>query len=194
MKNRLVFATGNPNKVKEISQVIGDYMEIVSLKEIGCEEELPETNPTIEANAIQKAQYVVDHYKVDCFSEDTGLEIESLNGEPGVYSARYAGTEKNADANMNLVLQKLGDHTNRKAQFRTVIALIRNGDIKTFEGIVKGKIAFDKTGKDGFGYDPIFVPDGFDKSFAEMSAAEKNSISHRARAVAKLQKYLETSI
>ena len=187
----LVFATGNPNKVREIQQYFQGKIAFKSLKDIGCTEEIPETQPTIEGNAIQKAEYVAKNYHVNCFAEDTGLEIEALNGEPGVFSARYAGPQKIADDNMAKVLENLQNHTNRKARFKTVIALLIDHQLHTFEGIIDGVIAHQKIGKQGFGYDPIFIPDGFERSFAQMSIEEKNNISHRARATKKLKQFLE---
>lgn len=186
----IVFATGNQNKVKEVNELLDDGIEIASLESIGCDEDIPETQPTIEGNALQKARYVVDNYKVDCFAEDTGLEIEALNGEPGVFSARYAGEQRDSEANMTLVLERLKNQNNRKAHFKTVVALSLNGKEYLFEGIAKGEISTQKSGKKGFGYDPIFIPEGFDKSFAEMSSVEKNAISHRGKAINKLKKFL----
>ena len=183
---KIVFATGNPNKIKEVKALLGDQFEIIGLQDIGCNEDIPETQPTIKGNALQKARYVVENYKVDCFAEDTGLEIESLNMEPGVFSARYAGAQRSSEDNMNLVLEKLKNKKNRNARFKTVIALIIGGKEYTFEGIVNGEIADKKTGKDGFGYDPIFLPEKRNISFAEMGSIEKNKISHRGRAVRKL--------
>ena len=190
---KLIFATSNVYKIKEVKALLGDdfEIEIGGLKDIGCEEDIPETQPTIEGNALQKARYVVEHYGVNCFSEDTGLEIESLNMEPGVFSARYAGPKRDSDDNMNLVLEKLKNKTNRNARFKTVIALSIDGKEYTFEGIVNGVIAYEKTGQDGFGYDPIFLPEGRKTSFAEMSSEEKNKISHRGRAVRKLIDWLK---
>ncbi len=190
MSITIVFATGNQNKVKEVNKLLDDGIKIASLKSIGCHEDIPETQPTIEGNALQKARYVVDNYKVACFSEDTGLEIAALNGEPGVFSARYAGPERDSEANMALVLEKLKNKSNRKAHFKTVVALILDGKEYLFEGIAKGNISLKKSGEKGFGYDPIFIPEGFDKSFAEMSADEKNAISHRGKAINKLKKFL----
>jgi XTP/dITP diphosphohydrolase len=188
---KIVFATGNPYKIKEVKELLNNKFEIIGLQDIGCQEDIPETQPTIEGNALQKARYVVDNYGVNCFAEDTGLEIESLNMEPGVYSARYAGEQRSSEDNMNLVLEKLKSQDNRKARFKTVVALIIDGEEFTFEGIVNGEIAFEKTGKDGFGYDPIFLPEDQKISFAEMGSAEKNKISHRGRAVRKLIEWLE---
>ncbi len=186
----LIFATGNAHKVREIKKYLGESYNIKSLQDIGCIEDIPETSPTIEGNALQKARYVVQHYQVDCFSEDTGLEIEALNGEPGVFSARYAGPERSAAANMTKVLKKLEGRSNRKARFKTVIALIQGGKEYTFEGIVEGHIAFSPKGSEGFGYDPIFIPEQENRTFAEMGLTEKNKISHRARAVDKLVQHL----
>lgn len=171
--------------------MLDDSFEIISLKSIGCEEDIPETQPTLEGNALQKARYVKETYGADCFSEDTGLEIEALGGEPGVITAHYAGPERDPDANMDLVLQKLGDQDHRRAQFRTVIALILNDEEHLFEGIVTGRIAHEKRGAGGFGYDPIFIPDGYEQTFAELSSEIKNNISHRARATRKLIGFLK---
>ena len=187
----IVFATGNPHKVKEVGIMLGNQFEVISLKDIGCHEDIPETSPTIEGNALQKARYVHEKYGYDCFSEDTGLEITSLNGEPGVYSARYAGEERSAKANMQLVLEKLQDKTDRSARFKTVIALIIEGKEYTFEGIANGHIRTEKSGNGGFGYDPIFEPAGYGVTFAEMSATEKNAISHRGKAVEQLVHFLK---
>lgn len=188
---KLVFASNNKNKIAEIQQLIGDKFEIVSLEEIGCTEDIPETADTIEGNAILKAQYVYEKYGLSCFADDTGLEIEALNGEPGVYSARYAGEHKNAGDNMALVLQKLESQTNRSAQFKTIIALNFGSEHFLFEGIVKGTITPVKRGNEGFGYDPIFQPEGFDVTFAEMSMQQKATISHRGKAVEKLVNFLK---
>ena len=188
---KIVFATGNKNKVAEARQILGNQYELLSLVDIGCTEEVPETQATLEGNAIQKAQYVVDNYQLDCFSEDAGLEVFALDNAPGVYSARYAGPQRNHDDNMDLLLQNLEGKSNRAAQFRAVIALHQNGTIHTFEGIVKGKIISERRGTDGFGYDPIFVPDGYETTFAEMTKAEKAKISHRGQAVRKLMAFLK---
>ena len=187
----IIFATGNPNKIKEVKAMLGKKFNILGLHDIGCFEDVPETRKTIEGNALQKARFIKKHYGVDSFSEDTGLEIESLNGEPGVYSARYAGKERSDEANMKLVLKKLKNKKNRKARFKTVIALLINGEEHLFEGIVNGTIGFEKKGTEGFGYDPIFIPDGTKKTFAQMGLKEKNKISHRKRAVKKLIKQLK---
>ena len=187
---KIVFATNNPNKLKEIRSLIPKEIEIISLKEIGCNEDIPETGDTLEANAFQKAHYIKDNFNYDCFADDTGLEIDELNGNPGVYSARYAGPERNANANMNKVLNELKRKKNRKAQFRTAIALILKGEEHLFEGKVEGYISKDKQGNEGFGYDPIFIPENDIRSFAQMSMQEKGAISHRGRAVRKLVAYL----
>ena len=187
---KIVFATNNPNKLKEIQSLIPKEIEIISLNEIGCTDDIPETGDTLEANAFQKAHYIKDNFNYDCFADDTGLEIDELNGEPGVYSARYAGPERNANANMNKVLNELKGKKNRKAKFRTAIALILKGEEHLFEGKVEGYISKDKQGNEGFGYDPIFIPENNIRSFAQMSMQEKGAISHRGRAVKKLVTYL----
>ncbi len=186
---KIVFATGNPNKLIEIKSAINRF-EIVGLKDLYITEEIPETGDTLKKNALQKAKYVYDKTGLNCFSDDTGLEIEALNCRPGVYSAMYAGPSCNAEDNMQKVLQELGNSTKRKAQFKTVIALILNGKEYFFEGFVSGEILKEKTGRDGFGYDPIFKPSGYKESFAEMTIAKKNEISHRGLAVKKLIKFL----
>ncbi len=188
---KLVFATNNKNKIKEIKQLLDNSIELLSLEDIGCLEDIPETANTIEGNAIQKTQYVYKKYGFNCFADDTGLEIEALNGEPGVYSARYAGEQKNANDNMDKVLKKLDNINNRNAQFKTVIALIIDGKISCFEGIVKGNITTKKSGSEGFGYDPIFKPESYNITFSEMKLDEKNKISHRGRATQKLINYLK---
>ena len=189
---KIVFATNNKHKLEEIKDILGKNFEIVSLTEIGCHEDIPETGSTLQENARQKSTYVVEHYNQNCFADDTGLEVEALNGEPGVYSARYAeGTDHDSEANMRKLLAKMEGQSNRKACFRTVISLIIDGVEHQFEGKVEGRIATEKHGKEGFGYDPIFIPEGYDKSFAELGEEIKNQISHRARAVKKLAEYLE---
>ncbi|MCH2045033.1 MAG: non-canonical purine NTP diphosphatase [Saprospiraceae bacterium] len=189
---KLVFATNNPNKIREIKKMLGDSYDFLSLEAIDCHEDIPETRPTIEGNALQKAEYVKEHYGWDCFGEDTGLEIEALGGAPGVYTARYAGEAKDPEANMAKVLKELEGETNRRAQFKTVIALIINGQTKCFTGIIKGEIAEDyKRGDYGFGYDPIFIPDGYETSFAQMPPEEKHALSHRGQATRQLQAFLE---
>ena len=186
---KIVFATGNPNKLKEIKSAIKSF-EIVGLKDLGITEEIPETGDALKKNALQKAKHVYDKTGLDCFSDDTGLEIEALNNRPGVYSAMYAGPDCNAENNMRKVLKELEGKTNRNAQFKTVIALILQGKEYFFEGLVSGEILKEKTGKDGFGYDPIFKPIGYKESFAKMSIAQKNEISHRGLAVKKLANFL----
>ena len=186
----LVFATNNTNKVKEIHLLLPNKINILSLKDVNCLIDLPETSDTLEGNAIQKAQYVYDNFNKNCFADDTGLLVESINNEPGVYSARYAGEHKNSNDNMDLLLQNLQNRENRNAKFQTVIALINDGKLTTFFGEVKGKIARKKSGKDGFGYDPIFIPNGLDISFSEMSLLDKNKISHRGIATRKLIEHL----
>ena len=190
----LVFATNNQHKLEELQAILGNKFRLLSLKDIGCNEDIPEEQPTLEGNASQKSHYVYNKFGYNCFADDTGLEIEALNGEPGVYSARYAGEAKIAEANMEKVLDKLAKINNRNARFRTVISLIINGKETLFEGIVNGEILKEKKGDSGFGYDPIFMPGGFDKSFAEMEMAEKNKISHRGRAVQKLVDFLDEKL
>ena len=180
---RLVFATRNPGKVKEIAQLLDGHFTVVGLDEVGCHEDIPETADTIEGNAIQKAEYVKTHYGVDCFADDTGLEVNALNGRPGVHTARYGGPEKDANANMDKLLAALVDQPDRGARFKTVIALTTVEGTLSFEGICQGSIALQRSGADGFGYDPIFVPEGGTATFAEMEAADKNRISHRGKAV-----------
>ena len=190
MNMKLVFATNNQHKLNELRKMLGNSIELLSLEDINCFEEIPETHPTLEGNASQKAFYIYDKFGLNCFADDTGLEIEALNGEPGVYSARYAGEEKSAESNMKKVLQKMGEIKNRNARFRTVISLVIDGDENLFEGKVDGEILTEKRGDEGFGYDPIFQPEGFSESFAEMELTEKNKISHRGRAVQKLVAFL----
>lgn len=186
----LVFATNNAHKLEEIREILGGKFHIVSLKELGCQEDIPEEQDTLEGNAQQKARYIRDKYKVNCFADDTGLEIEALGGEPGVYSARYAGDGHDSEANMRKVLDKMSGETNRRARFRTVIALLLDGQEHLFEGEVRGEILRERHGEGGFGYDPIFRPEGFAQSFAEMSLEDKNKISHRGRATEALRKFL----
>lgn len=192
---KIVFATNNSHKLEEIRQILGKSIEVLSLADINCHEDIPETAPTIEGNAMMKARYVYDKYGTPCFADDTGLEVEALDGAPGVYSARYAGGEgHDSEANMRKLLHELEGKENRRAQFRTVIALIEQKDGKpvahTFEGKIEGHISDEKRGTSGFGYDPIFVPEGYEQSFAELGNEIKNKISHRARAVARLAGYL----
>ncbi|MDP2388216.1 MAG: non-canonical purine NTP diphosphatase [Bacteroidota bacterium] len=186
----LIFATHNKNKVFEVTKLVSKDHEILNLSDINYSEDIPETGDTLEENALLKARFIHKIFNKNCFSDDSGLEIESLNNEPGVYSARYAGEEKSDEANMNKVLEKLNGSHSRSAQFRTVIVLIIAGKEYLFEGIIKGKIAVKKKGSNGFGYDPIFIPNGFIKTFAEMSIEEKNLISHRAIAIKKLTAFL----
>lgn len=186
----LVFATNNKHKLEEIKLAVGEKFRILSLSDINCNEEIPETRETLEGNASQKSDYIFRKYGFNCFADDTGLEIDFLNGEPGVYSARYAGPGHNHEKNMDKVLKELTNTENRSAQFRTLISLIIEGKEVLFEGKVKGKILSKRQGNKGFGYDPIFQADGFNRSFAEMDLAEKNKISHRGRAVSKLIEYL----
>ena len=224
---KIVFATNNQHKLEEVRQILGDSVEVLSLNDIGCDVDIPETGTTLKENALQKAQYVYDHYHIDCFADDTGLEVDALGGAPGVFSARYASLEDiepmspmspmspispirpmspirpkspkshDSEANMERLLRELGENNNRRARFRTVIALIQKvGNlncverINFFEGIVEGEITRERSGVGGFGYDPIFRPDGYDKTFAELGNEIKNQISHRARATAKLCAYL----
>lgn len=189
---RLLFATQNQHKVDEIQKLMPDFIEVISLNDIQCSDDIPENEPTLEGNALYKAEYIADKFDLNCFSDDTGLEIEALNGEPGVLSARYAGEEKDNEKNTDLVLHKLAGNTNRNAQFRTAIALIINGKKHLFEGIVKGIIRNERSGDHGFGYDPIFEPENCGKTFAEMSTEEKNKMSHRGRALTKMIQFLAT--
>ncbi|MEW7277458.1 non-canonical purine NTP diphosphatase [Aquimarina sp. 2201CG1-2-11] len=187
---KLVFATNNHNKIREIQALVPSTIELVSLADIKCEEDIPETSDTIEGNALQKATYVKKHYGYDCFADDTGLEVEILNGAPGVFSARYASEAKDANANMNKLLNELSGKKNRTALFKTVIALIINGEVKTFTGICAGNITTEKRGEQGFGYDPIFLPEGYDKTFAELELSKKNEIGHRGKATKQLIDFL----
>lgn len=187
----LVFATANSNKVKEVQMLVSEKISLRSLTDIGCLEELPETHETIPENSLEKAQYVFDHYAVDCFAEDTGLEVAALGGQPGVHTAHYAGTRDPA-ANIALLLKNLEGENDRRAQFRTVITLIIDGEVNQFTGIVTGTIATAPKGNDGFGYDPVFIPEGSDRTFAEMTLEEKTQLSHRARAVIAMTSYLLT--
>jgi XTP/dITP diphosphohydrolase len=188
-----VFASNNLNKIKEIQSILKGSIELLSLSDIGCHEEIPETADTIEGNAILKANYVTQKYGYDCFADDTGLEVLALNGEPGVYSARYAGEQKNADDNMNKLLDALKDKLDRSAQFKTVIALNINGQQHLFTGIAKGEIMHDKTGNHGFGYDPVFRPETYAETFAVLSSEIKNKISHRAKATQQLIDFLNST-
>lgn len=187
---KICFATNNKKKIEEVKAALGDGIEIVSLQDIGCHEELPETGDTLEHNAFQKAQYVKDHFGVDCFADDTGLEVDALEGEPGVYSGRYAGEPRSDERNIDLLLKNIGDASTRTARFKTVIALLLDTEKYKFEGIAEGEILSERVGSGGFGYDPIFRPAGFSKTFAELSLAEKNEISHRGKAVRALINFL----
>lgn len=189
---KLVFATNNKNKILEVQQMLPDDIEIVSLENIGCFEEIPETAPTIEENAIMKANYITKKYGYDCFADDTGLEVEALSGEPGVFSARYAGKQRNSDDNMDKLLDNLFNKSNRNAQFKTIIALNLNGTQQLFKGIVRGQITLEKLGNQGFGYDPIFKPEGYNQTFAQLSLEEKSVISHRGKATQQLINFLKT--
>ncbi len=186
---KLIFATQNIHKVQEINNILGKDFNILNLTEMGCLEELPETQNTFEGNALQKAQFVFDKFNQNCFADDSGLEIVALDNKPGIFSARYAGIEKNMDANINKILEEMNGIPNREAQFRTVIALIINGKNFIFNGIIKGTIINEKRGSNGFGYDPIFIPDGHLQTFAEMPLDQKNKISHRAIAIQKLKNF-----
>ncbi len=188
----LIFASNNQHKIEEVSAILKPFgFNVISLADAGIHENIPETAETIEGNASLKANYIFNHYHFDCFADDTGLEVEALNNAPGVYSARYAGEQKNSEDNINKLLAELESKANRNARFKTVIALILNGKEYLFEGIINGRIATEKKGEKGFGYDPIFIPNGYEKTFAEMTSAEKNNISHRAIAVQKLADFLK---
>ncbi|WP_276167173.1 non-canonical purine NTP diphosphatase [Zobellia alginiliquefaciens] len=188
---KLVFATHNKNKFNEVKKLVPSHIELVSLTDIGCFDEIPETGTTLEENAHIKADYVTQNYNLSCFADDTGLIVEALNGEPGVYSARYAGDSKNSDDNMNKLLHNLKSKNSRTAHFKTVIALNINEETHTFDGIVQGQITKEKTGNQGFGYDPIFKPHGYEKTFAELPLETKNNIGHRGRAIKKLIDFLQ---
>lgn len=189
-RRKICFATHNQNKVEEIKKLVGNDLEILSLDDLGISEDIEETGSTLSENAILKAEYVYDKYSVACFADDTGLEVDSLNGAPGVYSARYAGEPANNERNIDKLLSVLTNKTNRQARFRTIISLVGIGDTEIFEGIVEGEIISDRRGVKGFGYDSVFLPKNFDRTFAEMEMQEKNSISHRAKAVEKLVDFL----
>ena len=188
---KIVFATNNAHKLDEVRQVVGDKFALVSLRECGIVEDIPENEPTLEGNALAKARYIYERTGADCFADDTGLEVDALGGEPGVRSARYATDAHDDEANKRLLLERLKGVENRAAQFRTAVALIMGGKEYLFEGIVRGRIATEQHGEGGFGYDPLFVPEGYDRTFAQMSAEEKNAISHRGRAVRKLAEFLQ---
>lgn len=190
MKKKFVFATNNAHKLEEVTAILGNKIELLSMKDIGCHTDIPETADTLEGNALLKARYIFEHYHSDCFADDTGLEVEALGGAPGVYSARYAGNAHDSEANMKKLLQDMAGIENRKARFRTVFALIVNGKEHLFEGIVKGEITKCKHGTSGFGYDPVFIPEGYTQTYAEMGNELKNKISHRALATNKLCNFL----
>lgn len=192
MKRRIVFATNNAHKLEELRAIAGDRLEILSLADIGCHDDIPENEPTIEGNAIAKARWVRDRYGYDCFADDTGLMVDALGGEPGVHSARYAGPGHDSQANVDLLLSRLAGIADRKAHFTTIIALTEGDEVKVFEGRVDGEILTERDGEGGFGYDPVFRPDGYTESFASMTPEEKNAISHRGRATARLLEYLNT--
>lgn len=192
MKRRIVFATNNAHKLEELRAIAGDRLEILSLADIGCHDDIPENEPTIEGNAIAKARWVRDRYGYDCFADDTGLMVDALGGEPGVHSARYAGPGHDSQANVDLLLGRLAGIDDRKAHFTTIIALTEGDEVKVFEGRVDGEILTERDGEGGFGYDPVFRPDGYTESFASMTPEEKNAISHRGRATARLLEYLNT--
>ena len=187
---KIVFATNNAHKLREVQQTVGDKFEIVSLRECGVVEDIPENEPTLEGNALAKARYIYSRTGLSCFADDTGLEVDALGGEPGVRSARYATDGHDDEANKRLLLERMAGKENRGAQFRTAMALILDGEEYLFEGVVRGEILTQECGNGGFGYDPLFAPEGHSESFAEMSAEEKNAISHRGRAVRKLAEYL----
>jgi XTP/dITP diphosphohydrolase len=187
---KLVFATNNAHKLEEVRAVFGDKAEVLSLKDIHCFDEIPETADTLEGNALLKAMHVYEKFGYNCFADDTGLEVDALGGKPGVYSARYAGEEQDSQKNMQKLLAELAENQNRKARFRTVIALIEQGEIKYFDGKIAGNITSVASGNAGFGYDPVFIPEGFSETFAELGSDVKNKISHRALAINELKKYL----
>jgi XTP/dITP diphosphohydrolase len=189
----ICFATNNRHKIEEIGALLGPLFQLMSLQDIGCFEELPETQPTIEGNSLQKAQFVFERFGINCFADDTGLEVEALYGAPGVYSARYAGEHKNSEDNITLLLENLRNHGNRKARFKSVITLVTPGGVFPFEGIINGQIITERRGTMGFGYDSVFLPDGYSQTFAEMDLTQKNLISHRALAVKKLINFLRQS-
>lgn len=191
---KLVFATNNLNKIKEVQALMPKHITLLSLKDIGCFEELPETQNSIKGNAIQKAEYVKNKYGYDCFADDTGLEVHALNGEPGIYSARYAGEQRNANDNMNALLQNLKDISDRSAHFKTVIALEIKNEQHVFIGICEGEITTEKQGENGFGYDPVFKPNGYENTFAEMDLELKNTIGHRGKAVSQLVTFLSSVV
>lgn len=189
---KLVFATNNKHKLEEMRAIFGGKVELLSLADIGCNDDIPETAETLEGNALIKARHIYEKYSLSCFADDTGLEVDALDGAPGVYSARYAGENNDSQANMQKLLQNLTGKSDRRAQFRTVIALIIDGEEKLFDGVVRGEISTERKGEAGFGYDPLFIPEGYDVSFAQMPSEQKNAISHRSRAASALNDYLQT--
>jgi len=191
--NKLIFATHNAHKLEEVSAMLKDFVNVLGLSELGFFEEIPETADTLQENALQKAQFVKDKLGYDCFADDTGLEVDALNGAPGVFSARYAGKPSNSEKNIDKLLDALKNTNNRTAQFRTVIALLQGTDVQYFEGVIRGKIATERHGSGGFGYDAVFIPDGYNKTFAELSQEKKNAISHRGLAVQKLVEKLKNT-
>ena len=192
MKRKLVFATNNLHKLEEVSAILSNQIELLSLNDINCHTDIPETADTLEGNSLLKSQFIYENYGMNCFADDTGLEVEALEGAPGVYSARYAGDGHNSEANMIKLLNNLKEKNNRKAQFRTAISLIIDGNKYLFEGIIKGEIGITKRGDSGFGYDPIFIPEGYNETFAELRSDIKNKISHRALAINKLCEFLHS--
>ncbi|GAB2697677.1 non-canonical purine NTP diphosphatase [Mucilaginibacter koreensis] len=191
MAYQLVFATHNQHKLQEVAAKVGDVVQLLSLTDLNCHDEIPETGNTFHQNASLKSHFVAENYQLNCFADDSGLEVDALNGEPGVYSARYAGEPSDSEANMDKLLERLQGQANRKARFKTVISLLWNGEEHFFEGVAEGSIRQERSGAKGFGYDPIFEPEGYDITFAEMSMEEKNAISHRAKAMEKLIAFLK---
>lgn len=189
---KIVFATHNANKLKEVQKLIPNNFQLLSLDDINCHEDIPETQLTIKGNALQKAEFIKQHYQVNCFADDTGLEVEALNGDPGVFSARYAGPQRDSEDNIQKLLKNLEGQTNRNAQFKTVIALYLNGEMHTFTGICQGTITQEKQGEGGFGYDPVFQANGYEQTFAEISLEEKNRIGHRGKAIQQLVSFLNS--
>jgi len=189
---KLCFATNNAHKLEEIQDLLGDSFSLLTLRDIGCEEEIPETHDTIPENSFEKAEYVWKNYNINCFADDSGLEVDALDGQPGVHSAYYGGPQRDADTNMDLLLAKMQGHKNLSARFICVITLVINGEYRQFEGIIEGSISMEKRGNHGFGYNPIFIPEGHERTFAEMTMQEKSELSHRGRAFEKLKQYLVT--
>lgn len=187
---KLCFATNNAHKLEEIQDLLGDSFSLTTLREIGCEEEIPETHDTIPENSFEKAEFIWKNYGINCFADDSGLEVDTLNGAPGVHSAYYAGPQRDADDNMDLLLENLKGHENLSARFICVITLVMDGEYRQFDGVIEGKISMEKRGSHGFGYNPVFIPEGHDRTFAEMTMQEKSNLSHRGRAFEKLKQYL----